>query len=417
MSSKWFGYRANTASATRSVAGRGAHRRCARKSDATGKAVRPCTGPPRCRILDQWVTSSGSRISRVTDVASAGGKGANLGELTRAGFPVPPGFVVTAPAYLEAMDAPACARSSPSWPPGSTPTTPPRWRRPATACRSWCARPASRRSCARHPRRVRPARQRPRRRAVVGDGEDTAGASFAGMNETFTNVIGDDALLDRVVDCWASLFGERVVSYRRVPGITDEPAIAVVVQTMVESERSGVMFTADPATGDESRVVIEAAFGLGEVVVGGQVEPDTYVVAKDGPRVLDVRVGAQTHAIVASRRRRPSASSSCRRRAAVGCCATTRSSPWRSSARASKHTTATAGHGVGDRRRQDVSSCSRARSPRSPRARRPHRLRPKPVLLHGLGASSEHGERPGARAAVADGRGRVADRARSSSRR
>ena len=128
--------------------------------------------------------------------------------------------------------------------------------------------------------------------------EDTAGTSFAGMNRTFTNTIGADAVVDRVIDCWVSLFGARVVSYRRTRGIVDEPAIAVVVQQMVDSERSGVMFTADPATGARDRVVIEAAFGLGEVVVSGQVEPDTYMVAKDGPRVLDVRVGVQTHKIV-----------------------------------------------------------------------------------------------------------------------
>ena len=118
--------------------------------------------------------------------------------------------------------------------------------------------------------------------------EDTATTSFAGMNETFTNVAGDDELVARVVDCWASLFGERVVLVPRgAAACVDEPAIAVVVQQMVDAERSGVMFTADPATGDRTRIVIEAAFGLGEVVVGGPVEPDTYVVAKDGPRLVN----------------------------------------------------------------------------------------------------------------------------------
>jgi pyruvate,water dikinase len=80
--------------------------------------------------------------------------------------------------------------------------------------------------------------------------------------------------------------------------LTGEPAIAVVVQEMVPSERSGVMFTIDPSTGETDHIVIEAAFGQGEVVVSGQVEPDTYVVAKDGPRVLHVRVGTQRVAIV-----------------------------------------------------------------------------------------------------------------------
>jgi pyruvate,water dikinase len=118
------------------------------------------------------------------------------------------------------------------------------------------------------------------------------------MNETFTNVVGADALLERIVDCWASVYGQRVVAYRQSQHIDEEPAIAVVVQRMVDSERSGVLFTADPATGDRGRIVIEAAFGLGEVVVSGAVQPDTYTLAKDGPRLLSAVVGEQAFKIV-----------------------------------------------------------------------------------------------------------------------
>jgi pyruvate, water dikinase len=128
--------------------------------------------------------------------------------------------------------------------------------------------------------------------------EDTASTSFAGMNETFTNVSGTDELIERIVDCWASLWSPRVVAYRATHRLADEPAIAVVVQRMVDAHRSGVMFTADPASGDRDRVVIEAAYGLGEVVVGGQVEPDTYVVSKDGPRVLHEHLGIKATKIV-----------------------------------------------------------------------------------------------------------------------
>ena len=128
--------------------------------------------------------------------------------------------------------------------------------------------------------------------------EDTGTSSFAGMHTTFTNVVGDDEVVERIRDCWASLYGERVVSYRLAQGMTEEPAIAVVVQQMVDSVRSGVMFTADPATGDRRRIVIEGAFGLGEVVVSGQVEPDTYVVDKDGLRLRTSRIGHKTHKIV-----------------------------------------------------------------------------------------------------------------------
>src|SRR5690606_23368771 len=128
--------------------------------------------------------------------------------------------------------------------------------------------------------------------------EDTAGTSFAGMHQTFLNVIGVDALVQRVLDCWTSLFGERVISYRASQGLTEEPVIAVVVQQQIQSDVAGVMFTVDPASGARDHLVIEAAPGLGEVVVSGAVEPDTYIVARDGLRVTDVRIGYKTHKLV-----------------------------------------------------------------------------------------------------------------------
>jgi pyruvate,water dikinase len=236
------------------------------------------------------------------DVGVAGGKGANLGELTRAGLPVPPGFVVTAEAFLSSMEQ-GGVRSE---------------------VRDLAARGAAEADqpddladvSARLRSLVQKAGPSPEVRDAVtvayqalgpatavavrssATSEDTAAASFAGMNETFTNVTGVGEVLDRLVDCWASLYGQRVLSYRGSRGFTEEPAIAVVIQQMVDSERSGVMFTADPSTGDRGRIVVEGAFGLGEVVVGGQVEPDTYVVAKDGPRVVSVRIGHQSHKVV-----------------------------------------------------------------------------------------------------------------------
>ena len=237
----------------------------------------------------------------VADVSVAGGKGANLGELTRAGFQVPPGFVISAEAYLEAMDE------------GGVRAELVQFERSIDV---YGAR-ALDEGASRLQELVRkaglPATLRselldayhglgPNVRVAVrssATAEDAADVSFAGMNQTFTNVQGDEDLCARVVDCWASLFGPRVVSYRRTSNLVDESAIAVIVQEMVESERSGVMFTVDPSTGDRSTIVIEGALGLGEVVVGGQVEPDTYRVDKDGPRIMDVRAGVQSFCIVA----------------------------------------------------------------------------------------------------------------------
>ena len=131
-----------------------------------------------------------------------------------------------------------------------------------------------------------------------GTTEDAGDSSFAGMNASFTNVIGLPDVLARVKDCWASLYGERVLAYRAEQQLTEEPAIAVIIQKMIFSEVSGVMFTADPTTGALDRMIIESVFGQGEAIVSGRVEPDTYILDKVGPRLLSVRQGKQKFKIV-----------------------------------------------------------------------------------------------------------------------
>jgi pyruvate,water dikinase len=231
------------------------------------------------------------------DAAVAGGKGANLGELARGGFPVPPGFVVTAQAYLDAMDLAGVRAQLREGMDANDPGDSAALAETAARLRELVEKAGipdhlGREILAAY-RRLGSPLVAVRSSATAEDAGDT---SFAGMNETFTNV-SEPELLARVVDCWASLFGPRVFAYRAARGIHQEPAIAVVVQQMVDADLSGVMFSADPATGDRSRVVIEAAFGLGEVVVSGAVEPDTYVLSKTGPRVLSTRVGHQRVAI------------------------------------------------------------------------------------------------------------------------
>ncbi len=116
--------------------------------------------------------------------------------------------------------------------------------------------------------------------------EDTAESSFAGMNETFLNIRGADAVIDAVRRCWRSLFGARTIYYRGVNGFAQaDMDIAVVVQRQVDSTRAGVMFTVNPATGERNELVIEGSFGLGEAVVSGSVSPDRYLVEKD-PLIL-----------------------------------------------------------------------------------------------------------------------------------
>ncbi len=243
-------------------------------------------------------------IMELEDVASSdgervGGKGANLGVLARAGFPVPPAFVVTAQAYLMAMDEAGVRAEL------ATITSRVETARPE-ALAEIAARARTLVGKAGVPDALRGeivnayAQLGPDVRVAVRSSatvEDLGDSSFAGMHETFTNISGADDVIDAVVRCWISMFGERVVSYRGTRGVTGEPAIAVVVQQMVDADRSGVMFSVDPASGDRSHIVIDAAFGLGEVVVGGQIEPDEYTVAREPLRLLSARVGHKTVAV------------------------------------------------------------------------------------------------------------------------
>jgi pyruvate, water dikinase len=243
----------------------------------------------------RWFTEIG-----LTDVALVGGKGANLGELTTTGLPVPPGFVVTADAYLNAVsksgarDRLALLRS------GLNVDDPTSLTETHQAARELIlATPI--------PAEIADAIENAYRRlgdnvavAVRSSGttEDAGDSSFAGMNASFTNVIGLRNVLARIKDCWASMYGERVLAYRAEQHLGEEPAIAVIIQKMIFSEVSGVMFTADPTTGARDRMIIESVFGQGEAVVSGRVEPDTYILDKTGPRVLSVRQGRQQFKIV-----------------------------------------------------------------------------------------------------------------------
>ena len=231
------------------------------------------------------------------DVALVGGKGANLGELLHSGFPVPPGFVVTAEAYQRVVEESDIRQRLADITTAAATADADELTDLARTARALLRELSVPDDLVAEVTRQYGEQAAGARVAVRSSAtaEDTAETSFAGMNESFTNVADVD-LLDRIIDCWVSLFGERVVAYRAERNLVDEPAIAVVVQQMVESDRSGVMFTADPARHDQ--MMIEAAFGLGEVVVSGAVEPDTYRVDRETIGVREVRVGHKTLRIV-----------------------------------------------------------------------------------------------------------------------
>src|SRR5438445_116804 len=208
-----------------------------------------------------------------TDLPDAGGKGANLGELRRAGFPVPDGFVITTAAYALAAEASGAT--------GETPASA-RVRLAASPV------PAGIADAAREAYRALGAPPVAVRSSATA--EDLPDASFAGQQDTILGVAGADAVLDAVRRCWASLWNDRAVAYRQTHEVSARGLrLAVVVQRMVEAESAGVLFTADPITGRRRRAAIEAVRGLGEQLVSGAVNPDHYTVDTRSGAVLERR--------------------------------------------------------------------------------------------------------------------------------
>jgi rifampicin phosphotransferase len=231
----------------------------------------------------------------------AGGKAANLGELVRAGFPVPSGFCVTTAAYdvvateagLEPTLAALAAADG-----GDT-----------ERLAELAAEARSRLTGANVPDVLGQAIAEAY--GELGDGvpvgvrssataEDLPGASFAGQQDTYLNVVGVESVLDAVQRCWASLWTDRAVSYRATNGIDPRGVrLAVVVQRMVDASVAGVLFTANPVTGKRHQAVIDASPGLGEAVVSGAVNPDHFVADTATGEIVERRLGDKRVAIVA----------------------------------------------------------------------------------------------------------------------
>ncbi len=234
------------------------------------------------------------------DLPRVGGKGANLGEMARAGFPVPPGFCVTTATFdafltgcaelpalyaeleaLDGKDVEAARRIAESTraalgraplPPAVADAVLAAWKERGTEA-TWAVRSSA-------------------------TAEDLPDASFAGQQDTYLNIRGADALLDAVRRCWVSLFTDRAVLYRARSGFGHRSVkLSVVVQRMVLPEVSGILFTADPITGRRGTVSIDAGFGLGEALVSGLINADLYKVDKATGELLEARVGDKALAI------------------------------------------------------------------------------------------------------------------------
>jgi pyruvate,water dikinase len=226
------------------------------------------------------------------DLAQAGGKATSLGEMLRAGLPVPPGFCLLTGAYAAAAEAtelgPLVAQLA-GLPPGD-----PRLASLAAAARE-------RLEAAAIPAAIRAAvtaayaalgPDQPVAVRSSATAEDLPFASFAGQQDSYLNVIGSWPLLEAVRRCWASLWTERAVAYRASNGIGQAAVrLAVVVQQMVEAEAAGVMFTANPLSGQRRQAVVDASPGLGEAVVSGAVNPDRFVLDRDSGAVVERWLG------------------------------------------------------------------------------------------------------------------------------
>lgn len=232
--------------------------------------------------------------ARRSDVGRVGGKGANLGEMAAAGLPIPPGFIVSIDGYRAFYDENHLGPRVAAELANLDPDDPAALDRISAALQSLV-------HAAPMPETLRADIGEAFAALIQGSGasrvavrssataEDTAQFSFAGMFESYLNVRADD-LAQKVKACWASTFGARVLFYRIKQGMPVEMPVAVVVQRMVDSDKSGVIFTTDPATRDASRMVIEAAWGLGESVVQGAVTPDRHIVDKASLVTRETRV-------------------------------------------------------------------------------------------------------------------------------
>jgi len=234
-----------------------------------------------------------------TDLQLVGGKGANLSILTRAGYPVPSGFHITTPAYktfieehhldnlinstLENLTRDSSAVEQAS-------------RAIRSAFQNYSIPPDLVQEILQAYQALGSPYVAVRSSATA---EDLPELSFAGQQDTFLNVMGESSLLKAIIDCWSSLWTARAISYRSHSGISHKDiSLAVIVQKMIDSETSGILFTANPLTGARCQSVIDASFGLGEAIVSGMVEPDEYVVNHKLAGIVNIKLGSKESQVV-----------------------------------------------------------------------------------------------------------------------
>ena len=232
------------------------------------------------------------------DLLLVGGKGANLGELTKAGIPVPPGFIVTTRSYFDFLEEAELREKIEKALRPLNPDDSSQLIAISEQVKGMIAEAAMPENIADE---IKEAYSKLGGLVAVrssATAEDLPEASFAGQQRTFLNINGEDDVISAVQGCWASLFEPRAIFYRHEQAIEHiDVGIAVPVQRMVQSDISGIMFTVEPVTNDE-KISIEAIYGLGEAVVSGEVTPDYYLVNKDDFTIVDKLVVEQEWMLV-----------------------------------------------------------------------------------------------------------------------
>lgn len=228
------------------------------------------------------------------DISIAGGKGASLGEMTQAGIPVPPGFVVLIDAFeyflKEADIYQDIEAILDTVDPEITHTVEESSEKIQSIILSHPIPTDIEKVIYDEFKKLDTTYVAVRSSATA---EDSSAAAWAGQLDSFLNTT-EETLLENVKKCWASLFTPRAIFYRHEKNLHNQfISVAVVVQKMVESEKSGVAFSVHPVTEDENQLIIEAAYGLGEAIVSGQITPDSYVVEKDSGNILDINISEQ----------------------------------------------------------------------------------------------------------------------------
>lgn len=238
-----------------------------------------------------------NQISKA-DIDKVGGKGANLGELTKTGLPVPEGFCVTAGAYYYFLDKAGLRDKIKDVLSGLDIADTKQLNDVSKKVKGLILE-------AKMPLRVEKEIKNAYQKLGKGKNifvacrssataEDLPEASFAGQQATFLNVSGAKDVVCAVLGCWASLFEPRAIFYREEKGFDHfQVGISVPVQKMIQSEKSGVMFTLDPVSNDQGKITIEAGYGLGEVVVSGAITPDRYWVDKESLKIIDKEINRQ----------------------------------------------------------------------------------------------------------------------------